>query len=314
MAYLKSHFPYGSSTPTVEKSEGVRPAQHFVVAGYMPVVRFDQKVGWWKVISTGKVLARDKDNYIVLAGLAKDIETALANSNNLTSKNAFISNSNLFANVYSINDVQTGVKNFQGELVTAGEPVVASFFEDYDASKTLLNYVSKPIGIAPYDIWMQNGAGYGEDNDAGNPMDYTFTNFNLQQGLSVLTRYFIEVPVVYDVNQIKYPGLTVFEGNPHASSLVTFNARSNFICLTDAMIEERGAKVFGEILGKILFIDNKFPKDFLEWVKVPFENIANQDVTDVPTGTASNGLPHNLYYAGVTDPSQAVVVRINLII
>lgn len=313
MVYKKSHLSFGVVTPTVEKSEGIRPAQLYVPAPYLPLVRFDQRLADWKVISTGKVVAIDSGNFLVPAGLARDIEVALAN-NTLTSRTAFVGASASFANVYSATDVENGIKNFAGETVVAGEPVVASFFEDYDSTKNLLNTVSKPIGIAPYDVWVNNGAGYGADFEAGNPANYTYANYNLQHGVSVLTRYFIEVPVVTSISQVKFPGLTVFEGNPTLSSLVTFNGRSNFVSVDPADLTSNPGKYFGEILGKILFIDTQYPKDFLEYVLTPMDNIENQAVTDIVPGSATSGLPHNLYYAGYTDPSQAKTVRINLVI
>jgi len=306
MAQFKKAENYlSSTTPIVERSEGVRPAQHYKPANYLPLIRFDKKVGDYKVISTGKVISVDSQGYIVPAGLLIDIETAIADGN-----------FNNVVNKYSAVDVQEGVTNFAGQLVQAGEPVVKSFFQDGDATKALINYVGLPLGIAPYDAWRNNGAGL--DN---NPADFRYANWNLQQGISVLTRYFIELPVVSNYTAVNYPGIAVFEGTPKNGALVTFNANSNFVMLPSLADNAAASDIVsyikttqGRILGRIYFIDTDFPKDMLDYVKTWDPNISNKSITDVAPGTATKGLPDNLTYAGITDPAAAKVVRINLLV
>jgi hypothetical protein len=321
MPYKKASNYVSLTTPTVEKSEGVRPAQHYKPAPYLPLVRFDKKVGEYKVISLGKVVAVDSRGDIVPAGLWHDINTAIADGNfdNVVNK-------------YTATDVAEGVKNFAGDPVTLDEPVVKSFFVDGDATKALINYVGLPVGIAPYDVWRSNGA--GRDN---NPVDFTFNNFNLQQGMSVLTRYFIELPVVSDYTAVAYPGIAAFEGTPKNGELVTFNANSNFVTLgklaestfaaasegnpTNAELQSEFNKVInyinntqGVVLGRIYFVDTEWPKDMLDYVKTWDPNITDKQVTDVAPGTATKGLPDLLTYAGVSDPAQAKTVKINLLV
>lgn len=315
----------GATTPNVEKSQGTRPSQHYMPASYLPLVRYDNKLDDYKVISLGKVISADSKNYVVPAGLAIDIEYAIANSGDLTDKADFITETANFGSVYSDTDVTAGVLNALGDVVTAAEPVVASFFTAYEAAGVQLTFVGDALGIAPYDIWRQNGAGYGTDYEAGNPASYNYTNWNPQQGLSILTRYFIELPVVSDASDVIYPGLAVFEGTPAIGGLVSYNNESNFVmqaAISDvgavlvadinAMIAEVNANN-GRVLGKVYFVDDHFPKDYLEYVRTWDAGAGATGTANVP-GSATNGLPDALSYAGETDPSTAKMVRINLLV
>lgn len=358
----------GSTTPIVEKSEGVRPAQHYKPAEYLPLVRFDYKVGDHKVISTGKVLAPDAAGNLVPAGLAIDIRTALAGAQDVDGTATSIKTQLMvieantpgtFGNVYTATDVEFGVTNFAGDLAVAGEPVVASMLKSSTINYKTVNGatawtlatgagVGKPIGIASYDIWRGNGAGF--DN---NPADYRYINYNIQQGASILTRYFIEAPVVANTSGVLLKGMAVFEGVP-THGLVTFNKRSNFCMVpditaadavtassvdaytteaatdaelkaefdrvitgikttTDALVAKINA-VNGETLGRVLFIDSTYPKDYLQYVRTWEPNITGVTGLDKTPGSSTSGLPDNLSLAGVTDPSVATTVRINVLI
>jgi len=324
MTFMRQSALEGSTTPNIEKSEGVRVAQHFVGASYLPLVRFDAKMNEWKTISYGKVITVDANNDVVPAGLAIDIDIAKAGG--YADKNAFIAAAASFGSVYTATDVAEGILNFQGKAVTAGEPVIASFFENYNAGNAQINQVGAPLGMMPFDLWRQNGAGW-----ANNPMNYRLTNWNPQQGTTILTRYFIELPVVTNLSQIVYPGLTVFEngGSVKGGDIVTFTKHSNYTVLPDvadlstsntfsdaainaAIKEINDAKK--RALGKVYFVDTKFPKDFLNYVRTYKGNVSPAKDTDGTPGTATNGLPDNLRYAGVTDPAAAKLVRLNLIV
>lgn len=330
----------GSTTPNVEISAGVRPAQHYKVASYLPKVRLDKKTGAYKVISAGKVIATDSNNYVVPAGLALDIEQALTSSTKYNSKAEFITEKADFKTLYTSIDVAEGVKNFQGDDVTVDEPVVASFFTDYDSTKAALNTVGNALGIAPYDAWEQDGSGYGD-----NPVNYDFVNWKMQTGLAILTRYFIELPVVANTSGLVFPGLAVFTGTPVQGGLVTYDAESNMIpyaapstvadialdttdTYADADVNTAvnaaianintavsvAAKGLSRVLGKVYFVDTTFPKDYLNYVRTWNPGIAGSTALDKAPGSATSGLPDNLSYAGVTDPSSAKLVRINLLV
>lgn len=333
---------FQKSTPNFEVSEGIRPAQHYVVPSYLPLLGYDKKNEIYKVLGHGKVVSVDSLNYLVPAGLALDIDTAIA-------EGVFTN----CVNKYSQTDVDEAVRNFAGTLVTLDEPVVKSFFTAGDATQALLNAVGFPIGVAAFDAYRQNGAGYGAGYGAGDPTDYTYNNYNLQQGVTVLTRYFVEVPVVANLSALRVKGLTVFTGAPKPGDLVTFDANSNFVSVakltiaaitassvdayttmaaTDAELKAEFDRVsgavdakidlieayvnghFGRILGKIMFVDDKWPKDYLEYVRTWQPTTNSTDPTDVAPGAGTNGLPDQFGFAGVTVAANAKLAKINIII
>jgi len=334
--FKRTNLPFGIQTPNIEISKGERVAKLYVAASYLPLVRYDDKMDDYVVISYGKVLARDNNGFVVPAGLAKDLEVAIAGA--YADKAAFIAATASFANVYTATDVQAGTKNAAGDNVTAGEPVVASFFANYDATDTQNVYISYPLGIAPVNVMRQNGAGYGNGYQSGNSAKYRYSNWSLQHGITILTRYFIELPVVSDLSTISLPGMTVFEGTPNKTGLVTFTANSNFTSFdplaasnftattagspTDEELKAEfdriatwSNKAKAETLGRIYFINDEYPQGFLEWVRTYDAGLASQvEAYNVPAGSSTNGLPNNLYAAGITDPAQAKTVRINLLI
>lgn len=335
MGFKRSHLPTGITTPNIEKSMGVRPSQLYVVAPYLPLVRYDDQVNDYVVISYGKVVARDSSGYLVPAGLAKDIEAAI--SGGYTDKAAFIAATSHFANVYTATDVQEGVKNAAGDDVTAGEPVVASFFEGYDATAAQNVTVSSPLGVVAQNAFRQNGAGYGNGYTSGNPVNYRNTNWNLQHGVVVLTRYFIELPVISDLSTITLPGMVVFEGTPDMSGLVTFTAHSNFTSLSPLSASAFAAAAAGSptdeelkaefdriinwandaaknVIGRIYFMNDQYPQGFLDYVRTYDANVDGVKAYEQPAGMSTSGLPQSLYAAGVSDPTQAKTVRINLLV
>jgi len=352
MTFMRAQVNTGLTTPTVEKSAGVRPAQHFKPAHYLPLVRLDSKTGAYKVVSTGKVLAVDNNGLLVPAGLALDIETALAATWDVDgtatsllaqAKALEVATPGTFGLVYSATDVSNGVKNWAGDAASAGEPVVASMLKSGAVNYKTANpatavtvatgaYVGKPIGIAPYDIWQNNSL---TANIANNPNSFTYTNFNMQQGASVLTRYFIEVPVVADTSGLVLAGMTVFEGTPYNGSIVSFNKNSNFVVHTDLALSNADSyttadptdaelkaefdriinhinKTNGRILGKVIYVDTTFPKDYLDYVKTWTPSISGASALDKAPGTSTAGLPDNLSLAGITSAGSAKVARINL--
>jgi len=335
--FKANKLPFGIQTPNVEISEGTRVAKLYVAASYLPLVRYDHKLDDYVVISYGKVVARDNNGFIVLAGLSKDVEVALSSSTSYNTKAEFITGTAAFANVYSSVDVANGVLNAQGDAVTLNEPVVASFFGNYDSTNTQLTFVSAPLGIAPQNIIKQNGAGYFNGYQAGSSANFTNNNWSLQHGVTILTRYFIELPVVANLTNIALPGLAVFEGTPSNNGLVTFTANSNFTSfnplaasayvsytpntVTDAELTVEfnriiswANKAANESLGRIYFINDQYPQGFLQWVRTYDAGITSTPKYNIPSGSATDGLPHNLYSAGETTAATAKTVRINLLV
>lgn len=334
--FKQSSLPHGTQTPNVEKSEGVRVSQLYIPASYLPLVRKDAILNDHVVIGYGKAIGFDSNNYVVPAGLKRDLEYALANASTLSDKAAFVAAAANFGNVYTAEDVAGDVITADGNAAEAGVPVVAYFFADNDAAGVQSIDVSEVKALAGYDFWRNNGAGYGPGGTVGNPMKYRNVNWNVQHGVSVLTRSYIELPVVANASQVKYPGLAVFEGSPIMKGLVTFNKNSN-LCMfpsytsafaaaiagspTDEEIQAEAQKVAdyafsvkADAMGKVYFIKDEYPEQWLQYVRTVGASFKNPSVTDVAPGSATNGLPDNLWYAGVTDPAQAKCVRINILI
>lgn len=320
------------STPNVWSSEGLHPAQRLVPAPYLPLIGYDPKNEEYKVWFSGKILAVDSSNYAVPAGLAIDIETALVDGD-----------FDGAVNLYSATDIANGVKNFAGSTPEVNEPIVKSFFTGGDATHQQLNFVGAPVGMAFTDAWRGNGAGYGEGYGAGNPMDYTYGNYNMQQGITVRTRYFIEAPIVSSVSDLLVPGLLVFEGTPKPGDLVTFTANSNLKSFSIAPLAASAfaagtagepsdaeliaefdrvaslsnslTKTFGKVIGRVFFVDDKWPKDLMQYVRTwnPNTTLANSKLNVAP-GSATDGLPDTLVYAGQTTASTAKLAKVNIII
>lgn len=334
--FKANKLPFGIQTPNVEISQGTRVAKLYVAASYLPNVRYDDKLDDYVVISYGKVVAKDSNGFIVPAGLARDVATALSSTTKYNTKAEFITETADFATVYSSVDVSQGVLNANGDAVTLNEPVVASFFTDEDSQGVQLVFVSSPLGIAPQNIIAQNGAGYFNGYQSGNSANFKNNNWNLQHGVTILTRYFIELPVVASLSSIALPGLAVFEGTPSNSGLVTFTANSNFTSLDPISASVIGsftdeaataielAAEFNRVvtgvnsatndsLGRIYFVNDEYPQGYLQWVRT-YDAGITVPAYNVPAGSQTNGLPHNIYSAGITDTADAKTVRINLLI
>jgi hypothetical protein len=85
-------------------------------------------------------------------------------------------------------------------------------------------------------------------------------------------------------------------------SLVTFNSKSNFVSVGNTFAQK-------DVIGRILFVDDQWPKSFLEYVKVWEPNSTLG--TPATPGSATLGLPDNLFLAGLINPNTAKAVRIN---
>lgn len=174
--YVSNHKQWdhvGTITPDIEISEGIRPAEEFKPAAWLPVGRFDKHYEEYFVVSAGKAVALDNDGRVVPAGYS--IGTTEID--------------------YTDADVEAGTINVAtGAAVTQAEADAAAF-----AVSTVANFmgrtgeamaVSAPIGIAPYNYWQWAGG------DGFNPSQYRKHNHNLQHQVAVLCDYYIELPLV----------------------------------------------------------------------------------------------------------------------
>lgn len=309
--------------PNVIISEGTRPAQEFKPAAYLALSRFDRWYENWFVIQAGKVVALDSQGRVVPAGLAIQLalyKAAFENdTGNPTTVGARRANARAVAGLtkYTTNDVQHGVKNFAGLSVAADQPVVESFFSFNNTNLvaladntsfgnsdvlTVVNPISRAIGIAPYNYYVWAGG------DGSNPAQYDYHNYNLQHQVAVLCDAYIELPVVKDTNYASAPltgiAAAIYStGNPfRPGDFVKADINSNMVKADPA------SDSFFDVIGQVLAVDTDWPKDYLDRVRTAYTQLTTLDRTP---GSATNGLPDNIFFAGGS--AAEGVVRINLI-
>jgi hypothetical protein len=216
--------PVQTYIPTNTLSEGVSPAGRFIVAPYLPTLRFNEEKHVDVVIASGKVLAMDSKGQIVPAGLryeAAEYATALATSVAAADAQALVR--------YSTSDVAKGVRNFKGVIVTANEPVVKSFF----TGTTLDNPISYFVGVGQYDIFRHAGG------DNLTPTALRDINMNVQPVIAFLSDYHMQYPVVKDVATIRTAPLAGIAAVVAAKTAITFGTfitydrESNFVPCSD---------------------------------------------------------------------------------
>ncbi len=326
----------GNLTPNIEISEGIRPAEELKPAGYLKLVRFDKYSEDYYVVSAGKVVALDSNGDVVPAGLALqaaiyatawDDENGNLGTNRTAARTAVLNTSLLpgvtpGAAAYDATDVDpvgsgVAVKTDTGNDVVAAMQMVENFFtvvtdggakrvcdmvvadeDDADSNLTQVLFISKPIGIAPYNFFRWAGG------DGFNPSEYTHHNYNRQHQVAVLCDYYIELPVVADKTLIKFPQITCVH-DPNATLLP-----GDFL-IVDAssdMVEWAGTESFDEVIGQVWKIDTSYPKDYLDRVRTAYEGMG--DLDKMP-GTANLGLPDQISYSG--GDGTLGMCRINLI-
>ena len=173
----------GRITPNTEYSKSERPHFESMPAPWLPVQRFDKTFEAYFVISAGKVVAEDREGFLVPAGLRKKFNVASAATNVL---------------VYTAADVTENVID-----LTTGVAVTAAVDYDCDeirvalqergllaAGDDLMEFISKPVGVASYNYYKAAGP------DFFNPTNQFEHNFRLQASTAITCDYVITLPVV----------------------------------------------------------------------------------------------------------------------
>jgi len=315
------------TTPNIFLSEGLAPDRH-QAASYLPLIRYDRLQEDYKVISAGKPVALDSAGYLVPAGLAVQLRKALAAAGNYDMS---VDQTDRLTR-YTATDIAEGVLNRLGQEPKLNEPVIFSFFKSNagqsfattnnvnTSSEAIESNIGPVIGLVQYDVWRQNGAGFGQ-----NPTDYTFTNYNMQQSVAIITKYYIEVPILadyatYDLMPFAeavcfiggYSALTTTSaatsvaGTLTSSHGVKVDAGSNFALWV------KGTDPVDERVGKVVrFLDTtEYPKNALDKVKSwPASNQSNFTALDKVASLTTGGLPEKATYAGL-DATSVRMVRI----
>jgi len=172
----------GRVTPIVEYSDSQRPHFESTPAPWLPVQRLEKEIEYYIVVSTGKVIAEDRDGYLVPAGLRK----------------AFNKATGATVLTYTSVDVEENVVDLTtGELLTGAASyteaeVTAALTERglLRPGERAMDFISKPIGIASYNYYKAAGP------DHWNPQTLYNHNFRPQALTAVTCDYVISVPVV----------------------------------------------------------------------------------------------------------------------
>lgn len=264
------------TTPDNKSHEGIDSAGAFQVAPWLPVVRYTERFKTHVVISsqTPVALATHKDTgaqYVVPAGLGLD-DADLE---------------------YSDEDVRLGVKNAQGEPVTAGMKVKDSFGDNV--------VVSAFVGIVNYDVFKNAGG------DGINPTQLSAYNYNPQPAISFNMDYAFCYPLVKDEDEYKkapLKGIAAFVGKDLlAGQFVTYNKDSKFV------VAEEGGFGYGtakpeHIIGQIHRVDvlkdpdtNEIKKTFNHLNLVTNGSVYNNDPLSVMPGVRNQGMTAQVAYA-----------------
>lgn len=284
-------------TPNFEKKEGERFGP-FVPAAYLPSVRLEILNYDHFVITAGQPVALDSRGYAVPAGLKKAL--ALGAGNGPRYKEA---------------DVLAGVKNAAGQAVTVGMYVVDSMIAQGIT-------VGAVVGVASYDVFMQL------NSDPHNPATYKENNYNRQNSFAILTNYLLEFPTV-GAQGAKFPGMATWKGAAKAGDLVTFDIDSHFVAFNPASLEGGDAKdavlAQADILGVVTAIESEWPKQLLDQVKTAYDQRLYSPVVspdtgeftdgsglDAMPGSATDGVPHAIQYAGGNLNTAVVTFKLKL--
>lgn len=269
--------PQAPMVPNNGLSDGIAPAGTFKVAPYLPLVRYNEDKYTHVVIGSGKPVAQDSNGAIVPAGLRLDLAAY-----GVAPANALVK--------YTQADVDAGVRNANGALVTAGEAVVASF-----AAAGIT--IGAHIGVAPYDIFRHAGG------DNINPTTTTHINFNPQPVIAVLRDYHMQYPVVKDVATARaaaLKGMAVMvaaKADVAFGGFVTYDAESNFVIDAAPTL----ANTVGQITGLRVYKDDTTgavvgDHNLLDRVVAP--NPATASVLNQVANVSNDGMGSFITYSG----------------
>jgi len=171
----------GNITPNVEYSEPHRPHGEYLVADWLSVGRYDKYYEDYFVVSAGKIVAFDNVGMVVPAGLKVAFSAAAGNVLTYTATDV----------TEGVIDLTTGAA-VAGALAYTRAQVTAALIARglLDAGQNAEDFVSNPVGVAPYNYYHWAGG------DGFNPADYRLHNYNMQHRVAILCKYVVEMPLV----------------------------------------------------------------------------------------------------------------------
>lgn len=268
----------GWITPENKIAPGIDSTGKFRPAPYLPLQRYDQEKFTWVVVSSGKPVAFI-GNELVPAGLKLELDAVDAGGTPTI--------------LYTAVDVQNGVRNYAGTLVTAGEAVATSIL----AAGAEASYF---VGIAQYDYFRHGGG------DGINPSQFNRTNFNPQFAVSFNMDYNYEYPVVKDNTAYAaaiYTGIAAFIGTGiKPGQFVTYDVNSNFVTAAADFTVGTTAQeaIVGQVHAVYIVKDPTSglvlnPVNSLDTVVTP-ANISGNPLDQLP-GRENGGVPQKISYA-----------------
>lgn len=172
----------GRVTPNVEKSESVRPFFESMPAVWLPVARFEKEIEAYFVISSGKVVAEDRQGFLVPAGLRK--KWNVASGTTVLSYTATDATENVI-------DLTTGVAVAGAVSYTEAQLTAALRLRGLiTPSERAMDFISKPVGIASYNYFKASGT------DWYNPATLFQHEFRPQATVAITCDYVITLPVL----------------------------------------------------------------------------------------------------------------------
>ena len=145
---------------------------------------------------------------------------------------------------------------------------------------------------------------------------------HLKAGDKVVVTYLYENTGVFNA---PFTGISTFRGTATPGDLVTFDENSAWVTYTPGTIAsfadaEAEISKSLDIVGTVYLVDDQFPKQFLDRVKTAYDDRLTGPIVDGRTGevskldrmpgSATDGMPHNIFYAG--GDKMTGIVRFNL--
>jgi hypothetical protein len=172
----------GNITPNVEYSEAHRPHGEFMPAAWLPIGRLDKHYENYFVVSSGKIVALDREGRVVPAGLKTGFAVTSGDVLTYTTTDA----------TEKTIDLGTGVAVVAlGSGYTRAELTAALIGRGLlDAGENAEDFISFPVGVAPYNYLQWAGG------DGFNPAELKQHNHQMQHRVAILCKYVVEMPLV----------------------------------------------------------------------------------------------------------------------
>ena len=189
--------------------------------------------------------------------------------------------------------------------------------------------------VVPHSIQLRvNGARdvdyvFGNGTGAAGVDELNWADANhLAVGDKVVVTYLYELTNTYNT---PWAGMATWRGAVKPGDFVTFNKDSAWVAytpvaITDTSATDQSAAISAAlakqlaIVGQVVLVDYAFPKQFLDRVKTAYDDRLTGPVVDGRTGltskldkmpgSATDGAPHNVFYAG--GDTKTGIVRFNM--